>query len=127
MITQKTDNDKIVLIGNLLRMYENFEQVEMDDHTEFRCDMYEMHTELTLEEVDNNFDVLIAQAKETEYRKKLKTDAYVAQAYLDSTDYMVIKCAEVGLSMLEEYPMQYNKREEARQTIRDYRTTLEKV
>jgi len=52
---------------------------------------------------------------------KAKVDAEVAQAYLDNTDYMVVKCAERGLSMLEEYPVEYAKRDKARLVIREYR------
>lgn len=47
------------------------------------------------------------------------------QAYLDSTDYMSIKCFERGLDMETEYPDDYTKRQEARDRINEINSILE--
>lgn len=54
----------------------------------------------------------------------LKTQIAEKEAYLESTDYMAIKCAERGLSMQTEYPSEYIARQNARDGINDSRTQL---
>jgi len=49
------------------------------------------------------------------------------EAYLSSTDYMAIKCAERGLSMQAEYPEEYLKRQNARDEINGLREQLKEV
>ena len=77
-------------------------------------------TEFFTEHHDELVDAILAR----EALAKLKADAEIAQAYLDSTDYMVIKCAELGLSMEDEYPDEYVKREDSRRIIREYRSMV---
>jgi hypothetical protein len=59
------------------------------------------------------------QAEKEEYDKALAVNE--ASQYLDSTDYMVIKAMEQGLTLENLYPGETAKREAFRQTIRDYR------
>ena len=107
-----------------------FVDTDSERRTEYRCDTVvtepmsfssemEAH-DFFSEHHDELFLLLIAR----EAIVKAKMDAEVAQAYLDNTDYMVVKCAERGLSMLEEYPAEYAKREDSRRVIRAYRGML---
>ena len=98
--------------------------------TEYQCDTVltapmsfaseESATEFFTEHHNELVEVILAR----EALAKLKADAEIAQAYLDSTDYMVIKCAELGLSMEDEYPDEYVKREDSRRIIREYRSMV---
>lgn len=98
--------------------------------TEYQCDTVltapmsfaseESATEFFTEHHDELVEAILAR----EALAKLKADAEIAQAYLDSTDYMVIKCAELGLSMEDEYPDEYVKREDSRRIIREYRSMV---
>lgn len=103
---------------------------EEGQRTEYQCDTVltapmsfaseESATEFFTEHHDELVDAILAR----EALAKLKADAEIAQAYLDSTDYMVIKCAELGLSMEDEYPDEYVKREDSRRIIREYRAMV---
>ena len=64
---------------------------------------------------------LVEAIKAREAVGRAKSDAEIAQAYLYSTDYMVVKCAELGLSMEAEYPDAFARREDSRRIIREYR------
>lgn len=48
------------------------------------------------------------------------------KAYLRDTDYMVVKCAELGLSMVDEYPQAHEGRSKARARINDIINLLRK-
>ncbi len=103
---------------------------EEGQRAEYQCDTVltapmsfaseESATEFFAEHHDELVDAILAR----EALAKLKADAEIAQAYLDSTDYMVIKCAELGLSMEDEYPDEYVKREDSRRIIREYRSMV---
>lgn len=103
---------------------------EEGQRTEYQCDTVltapmsfaseESATEFFTEHHDELVEAILAR----EALAKLKADAEIAQAYLDSTDYMVIKCAELGLSMEDEYPDEYVKREDSRRIIREYRSMV---
>ena len=64
---------------------------------------------------------LVEVIKAREAVGRAKSEAEIAQAYLYSTDYMVVKCAELGLSMEAEYPDAFARREDSRRIIREYR------
>lgn len=49
------------------------------------------------------------------------------ETYLNSTDYMAIKCSERGLSIQTEYPEEYAQRQNARDEINDLREQLKEV
>lgn len=103
---------------------------EDGQRTEYRCEtvvtepMSFASEQEALEFFTEHHGELFSLLTAREAMVKAKADAEVAQAYLQNTDYMVVKCAERGLSMLEEYPVEYAKREEARLVIREYRGML---
>lgn len=47
----------------------------------------------------------------------LQSELSELEGYLSSTDYMVIKCLEIGLIMQSEYPDDFTKRQQARDRI----------
>lgn len=57
----------------------------------------------------------------------LKAQIVEKEAYLNSTDYKAIKCAERGLSIQTEYPEEYAQRQNARDEINDLREQLKEV
>jgi hypothetical protein len=95
--------------------------------TEYQCDTVltapmsfaseESATEFFTEHHTELVDAILAR----EAVGRAKSEAEIAQAYLDSTDYMVVKCAELGLSMLDRYPDEFERREDSRRIIREYR------
>ena len=103
--------------------------VESDEgqRTEYRCDtaltapISFASKEAAAEFFTEHHDELVEAILAREALAKLKADAEIAQAYLNSTDYMVVKCTELGLSMEDEYPDEYIKREDSRRIIREYR------
>ena len=103
---------------------------EEGQRTEYRCDtvltapMSFASEEAAFAFFTEHHDELLDAILAREALAKLKADAEIAQAYLDSTDYMVIKCAELGLSMEDEYPDEYVKREDSRRIIREYRSMV---
>ncbi len=103
---------------------------EEGQRTEYQCDtvltapMSFASEESAAEFFTEHHTELVEAILAREALAKLKADAEIAQAYLDSTDYMVIKCAELGLSMEDEYPDEYVKREDSRRIIREYRSMV---
>ena len=57
-------------------------------------------------------------------KQKLKSELSQLEDYLNETDYMVIKCMERGLNMKSEYPLDYQKRQDARERINNIREEL---
>ena len=57
-------------------------------------------------------------------KQKLKSELSQLEDYLNETDYMVIKCMERGLDMKSEYPLDYQKRQDARERINEIREEL---
>lgn len=103
---------------------------EEGQRTEYQCDtvltapMSFASEEAAFAFFTEHHDELVDEILAREALAKLKADAEIAQAYLDSTDYMVVKCAELGLSMEDEYPDEYVKREDSRRIIREYRSMV---
>lgn len=56
--------------------------------------------------------------------EKLQQEEASLKAYLAETDYMAIKCAELGLSMASEYPTEYTERIKARARINEIEALL---
>ena len=100
---------------------------EEGQRTEYRCDtvltapMSFASEESALAFFTEHHDELVEAIMAREALGRAKADAEIAQAYLNSTDYMVVKCTELGLSMEDEYPDEYVKREDSRRIIREYR------
>ena len=57
-------------------------------------------------------------------KQKLQSELHKLEDYLESTDYMVVKCMERGLDMKSEYPLDYQKRQDARDRINEIRKEL---
>lgn len=57
-------------------------------------------------------------------KQKLQSELHKLEDYLESTDYMVVKCMERGLDMQTEYPLDYQKRQDARDRINEIRKEL---
>jgi hypothetical protein len=57
-------------------------------------------------------------------RFNLEIEMNTLQSYLAKTDYMVVKCAEKGVSMAAEYPSEYVKRQQARDRINELRALI---
>lgn len=84
---------------------------------------------------DSDYESCLAIAKKEAYngavtveepstKEKLIQELAELEAYLRSTDYMAIKCGELGLSMMSEYPTEYIERQRARDRINEIRALL---
>lgn len=62
------------------------------------------------------YEVLLANDSDNE---KAQIEIISLKDFLASTDYVVIKCYELGLDMSEEYPEVYKKRSDARKKINE--------
>ena len=60
-------------------------------------------------------------------KQKLQSELFKLEDYLDSSDYMVVKCMERGLDMQSEYPLDYQKRQDARDRINEIRKEIESL
>ena len=60
-------------------------------------------------------------------KQKLQSELHKLEDYLESTDYMVVKCMERGLDMQTEYPLDYQKRQDARDRINEMRKEIESL
>ena len=102
-------------------------ETEEGTRTEYRCDtvltapMSFASEESALAFFTEHHDELMEAILAREAVGRAKSEAEIAQAYLYSTDYMVVKCAELGLSMEAEYPDEFARREDSRRIIREYR------
>ena len=56
--------------------------------------------------------------------EKAQQEIQNLKQYLSETDYMAIKCGELGLAMAEEYPVEYQKRKDARARINELEQLL---
>ena len=120
-VNRKMDNDKITLFPDgTLHLHDNLHEVTSgeDNHIEYEGDLYITHTDLTLAEVEVQFDGLIAVEREKWRKQVAREEARKAKAYLDSTDWICAKCVELGLAPKERYPEICAKREEARAVLR---------
>lgn len=57
-------------------------------------------------------------------REKIEMEISQLKSYLSETDYMAIKCAELDLSMVNEYPEDYQQRKETRIRINELEAQL---
>ena len=120
-VNRKMDNDKITLFPDgTLHLHDNLHEVISgdDNHTEYEGELYIMHTDLTLVEVETQFDALVAVEREKWQKQVAREEARKAQLFLNNTDWICAKCVELGLSPKEEYPEICAKREAARGILR---------
>lgn len=76
-----------------------------------------------IEDKGTYYEICTWSSSEQE-RQKLQSELSQLEDYLDSTDYMVIKCMERGLDMQSEYSLDYQKRQDARDRINEIREKL---
>ena len=60
-------------------------------------------------------------------KQKLQSELFKLEDYLESTDYMVVKCMERGFDMQSEYPLDYQKRQDARDRINEIRKEIKSL
>lgn len=71
--------------------------------------------------------VYIPYTEEELTLRKARLELRELESYLYSSDYKAIKCGELGLSMKEEYPEDYDKRIEVRARINELRKTYPSI
>lgn len=76
-----------------------------------------------IEDKGNYYEICTWSSSEKE-KQKLQSELSQLEDYLKETDYMVIKCMERGLDMQSEYPLDYQKRQDARERINKIREKL---
>ncbi len=123
-INSKSDNETVTLFPDgTLHLYDNLREVQYEDHTGYEGELYITRTNLTLAEVEQQFDSLLEVEKAKWRKQVLKAEAQNAQKYLDSTDWVVAQLGEYQM-LGKELPDRSDilqKREEARNSIRLYR------
>ena len=90
---------------------------DIDPYNQYDLDAVRAYIEANPEKV------LTAHPLEAKFALSLERSTL--QNYLNKTDYMVVKCMERGLSMQEEYPDEYIKRQQARERISEINALLE--
>ena len=76
-----------------------------------------------IEDKGDHYEICTWSSSEQE-KQKLQSELFKLEDYLDSSDYMVVKCMERGLDMQSEYPLDYQKRQDARDRINEIRKEL---
>ena len=79
-----------------------------------------------IEDKGDYYEVCTWSSSEQE-KQKLQSELFKLEDYLDSSDYMVVKCMERGLNMQSEYPLDYQKRQDARDRINEIRKEIESL
>ena len=79
-----------------------------------------------IEDKGDYYEVCTWSSSEQE-KHKLQSELFKFEDYLESTDYMVVKCIERGLDMQSEYPLDYQKRQDARDRINKIRKEIESL
>ena len=79
----------------------------------------EGHEEVPEHDETEDILVYVPYSDEELDRRERELEVDELKAYLSATDYMVVKCMELGLTMSEKYPEDYRKRIEARARINE--------
>ena len=79
-----------------------------------------------IEDKGDYYEICTWSSSEKE-KQKLQFELLKLVDYLESTDYMVVKCMERGLDMQSEYPLDYQKRQDARDRINEIRKEIESL
>jgi hypothetical protein len=117
MLVNRKCNDLLVeKLGDYAHLYLDLTEIVTTDEdgtsrTEYEGYLTVMETTLDQLALEDYRDALIAFAP-------AKSTMGAALAYLDRTDYTVIKCTELGLDMDSEYPEIKALREVAREIVR---------
>ena len=79
-----------------------------------------------IEDKGDYYEICTWSSSEKE-KQKLQSELLKLEDYLESTDYMVVKCMERGFDMQSEYPLDYQKRQDARDRINEIRKEIESL
>ena len=115
-INRKSNNKLVEKFGDYAHLYQYLNEIEVHDEeggssVEYEGPLTVMETTLDLLVLEDYREALIAFAPSSSTKE-------AALGYLERTDYTVIKCTELGLSMLEEYPEIHALRTIAREIAR---------
>ncbi len=114
-INRKSNNKLVEKFGDYAHLYLYLNEVEVTDdegsHTEYEGPLTVMETTLDIVALEDYLEALIVFAP-------AKSTKEAALAYLDKTDYMVIKCTELGMNIEEEYGQAHALRTAAREIVR---------
>lgn len=116
MINRKTNNLLVEKFGDYAHLYPYVNEIQTRDDegdviTEYEGPLTVMETTLDQTTLEDCREALVAFAP-------ARSTMEAALLYLDRTDYMVIKCMELGLDIAEEYPEPHALREVARVIVR---------
>jgi|SRR5690554_2736058 hypothetical protein len=116
LVNRKCNNLQVEKMGDYVHLYLDLTEIVTTDEdgasrTEYEGYLTVMETTLDQLALEDYKDAIIAFAP-------AKSTKEAALLYLDRTDYTVIKCTELGLSMLEEYPEVHALRATAREIVR---------
>ena len=76
-----------------------------------------------IEDKGDHYEICTWSSSEQE-KQKLQSELHKLEDFLESTDYMVVKCMERGLDMKSEYPLDYQKRQDTRDRINEIKEDL---
>ena len=79
-----------------------------------------------IEDKGDYYEICTWTSSEQE-KQKLQSELFKLEDYLESTDYMVVKCMERGFDMQSEYPLDYQKRQDARDRINEIRKEIKSL
>jgi len=121
---------EVLQTGNgkyLAYLHQNHEQVEMEEHIEYRCETYitGLYDFASIQDAQAWFEIhhdeLCSTLAKVERAKEMKAKAEQAQAYLNATDWVIAQLGEYQMlgKALPDRSEILKKREEARQAIRE--------
>jgi len=119
---QKDNDKKFEVFGTTLHLYDNLipVEIETDNRTEYKGELYAIGTDLQESIIEANFDILLNMLKKVrEQEKKCEHTKDLAKAYLEATDYLARKCYEKGVLMIEAYPIEVSISEIARDVVKN--------
>lgn len=107
------------MFGDVRELRGNFETITKEDDegnaiTHYRCDAYRTN------DPEKTFAQLHDEHLGQEQFESAKLDAIAGQAYLDETDYRVIKATEMSSDLDVLYPGEHSRREDAREKVRAF-------
>ena len=119
MLNRKSDDRKFEIHGEYLHIYDTLTEIVNDEQTEYEGELYVIQTDLIESVVESNYLTMLSfLQKIREQGKQCLHTKDLAQAYLDATDYISNKCYELGLSVEQEYPNEFELRQIARHIVR---------
>lgn len=114
---RKGDDQRFGLFGSTLHLYDNLVEVVCgeDSHVEYEGDMYVTTTDLSADQVDEQFDALLAGCKDQEQTERDVQDAIQAESNLLDTDWVenqLSRCALLYGGDSPEYLALFDRRKD---------------